>query len=325
MKVTEQSTNASETTYSFANEKDTKELQSLLSRVSVSGPSSGRPRSATDTRTIERYDSADEWNTTYQRMPQVHPAQNAYNMNNFQRADATPRPTLMFPRNCSPDLFGSVPMQRSISGPSWSGGTPHGLPYPFDEPDVQHRDAAMEWPSPEFQRRTLAHQQPTTTSVNPHDLYTQYAGHFHVNRSTEHLAQHYVHHDFPYPNAGRMFMDSALTFAQEEPQDIFARQHFDMESEDDDREHIDLTSRESSYMGQDDDFPNSKLPYNKLLYRCLMDSPNQELDLQGIYTWFRANTSKTVRLNEKAWQNSIRHNLSMNEVRISTISMRASY
>ena len=257
MKMTEQSTNSSETTYSFADEKDTKELQKLLSRVSVSGPSSGRPRSATDSRTVERHDFDDEWNTTYQRMPQAHLAQNGYNTNNFQQADATPRPPPMFLRDCSHNLFGSVPMQRSISGPSWSGGAPHGLPYPFDDPDVQHRYAAMEWPSPQFQRRTLAHQQPTTTSVNPHDLYTQYAGHFHGNRSNDDLGQDYVHHDFPYPNAGRMFMDSALTFAQEEPQDIFARQHFDMEPEDDVREHIDLTSRESSYMAQDDDFPNS--------------------------------------------------------------------
>jgi hypothetical protein len=54
-------------------------------------------------------------------------------------------------------------------------------------------------------------------------------------------------------------------------------------------------------------------PYAILIYYALMSRPNHAMTLQEIYQWFRENTGKTSN-NSKGWQNSIRHNLSMNAV-----------
>lgn len=54
-------------------------------------------------------------------------------------------------------------------------------------------------------------------------------------------------------------------------------------------------------------------PYAKLIYKALMGQPDYTMTLQELYQWFRENTSKAK--NERGgWQNSIRHNLSMNAV-----------
>ncbi|KAJ6780245.1 hypothetical protein PWT90_10420 [Aphanocladium album] len=52
------------------------------------------------------------------------------------------------------------------------------------------------------------------------------------------------------------------------------------------------------------------LPYSQLLYRAFMSSSTKKLSLRNIYDWFQANTNKPKK--NKGWQNSIRHNLSMN-------------
>lgn len=58
------------------------------------------------------------------------------------------------------------------------------------------------------------------------------------------------------------------------------------------------------------------LPYAQLIYQCFMEleDPRQGLTLQAIYDYFRTHTDKCNN-GGKGWQNSIRHNLSMNEVR----------
>lgn len=54
-------------------------------------------------------------------------------------------------------------------------------------------------------------------------------------------------------------------------------------------------------------------PYAQLIYRAFMSQPNKSMTLQEIYQWFRDNTDKAKSAG-KGWQNSIRHNLSMNGV-----------
>ncbi|KAF7520735.1 hypothetical protein PCG10_008956 [Penicillium crustosum] len=53
-------------------------------------------------------------------------------------------------------------------------------------------------------------------------------------------------------------------------------------------------------------------PYSVLIYQALKEAPGNKLQLQNIYSWFEANTDKGGDPSAKGWQNSIRHNLSMN-------------
>jgi hypothetical protein len=54
-------------------------------------------------------------------------------------------------------------------------------------------------------------------------------------------------------------------------------------------------------------------PYAQLIYQALMSRDDHCMSLQEIYSWFRDNTDK-AKGGGKGWQNSIRHNLSMNRV-----------
>ncbi|KAK3900081.1 hypothetical protein C8A05DRAFT_36294 [Staphylotrichum tortipilum] len=51
--------------------------------------------------------------------------------------------------------------------------------------------------------------------------------------------------------------------------------------------------------------------YAKLIYRAFLSTPRHAMTLQEIYQWFRENTDKG-KSESKGWQNSVRHNLSMN-------------
>ncbi|KAI9828531.1 MAG: hypothetical protein M1819_006588 [Sarea resinae] len=53
-------------------------------------------------------------------------------------------------------------------------------------------------------------------------------------------------------------------------------------------------------------------PYAKLIYKALMSVPEHKMVLRDIYGWFQRNTDKAKNSSSKGWQNSIRHNLSMN-------------
>ncbi|ETS85058.1 hypothetical protein PFICI_03083 [Pestalotiopsis fici W106-1] len=52
-------------------------------------------------------------------------------------------------------------------------------------------------------------------------------------------------------------------------------------------------------------------PYAQLIFRAFMSREDHAMTLQEIYQWFRENTDRAVP-EHKGWQNSIRHNLSMN-------------
>ena len=55
-------------------------------------------------------------------------------------------------------------------------------------------------------------------------------------------------------------------------------------------------------------------PYARLIYEALMQAPGHRMMLREIYDWFQRNTTKPCESGSNGWQNSIRHNLSMNQV-----------
>ncbi|KAL2819368.1 hypothetical protein BDW59DRAFT_122127 [Aspergillus cavernicola] len=73
-----------------------------------------------------------------------------------------------------------------------------------------------------------------------------------------------------------------------------------------DREDVSMTHMDD---GED---TNADPPYSQLIYEALLTAPGKKLPLQGIYLWFEKNTAKGRDRSSKGWQNSIRHNLSMN-------------
>ncbi|KOS39259.1 hypothetical protein ACN38_g9917 [Penicillium nordicum] len=67
-----------------------------------------------------------------------------------------------------------------------------------------------------------------------------------------------------------------------------------------------------STTGDNNQERHSQPPYSMLIYQALKEAPGHKLQLQNIYSWFEANTDKGGDPSAKGWQNSIRHNLSMN-------------
>lgn len=57
--------------------------------------------------------------------------------------------------------------------------------------------------------------------------------------------------------------------------------------------------------------------YANLIYQALMEAPGHKMILKDIYAWIAQNTDKAKDPSSKGWQNSVRHNLSMNGVHIS--------
>ncbi|MCJ1479213.1 hypothetical protein MMC13_007898 [Lambiella insularis] len=63
---------------------------------------------------------------------------------------------------------------------------------------------------------------------------------------------------------------------------------------------------------EDTDGALSSEPYAQLIFRALKSVPDHSMVLKDIYEWFEKNTDKAKDNTSKGWQNSIRHNLSMN-------------
>lgn len=60
-----------------------------------------------------------------------------------------------------------------------------------------------------------------------------------------------------------------------------------------------------------------QLPYAQLLFKALSEAKDHSMPLREIYSWFEKKTDKTNDKETRGWQNSIRHNLSMNAVSLS--------
>ena len=63
----------------------------------------------------------------------------------------------------------------------------------------------------------------------------------------------------------------------------------------------------------DEDGSVNSEPYAQLIFKALRSAPGHKMVLKDIYQWFEKHTNK-ARGGSKGWQNSIRHNLSMNGV-----------
>lgn len=60
--------------------------------------------------------------------------------------------------------------------------------------------------------------------------------------------------------------------------------------------------------------------YAQLLYRCLRDAPEHTMALKDVYKWVRQYSQKARDSAGTGWQNSVRHNLSMNAVSSGEVS-----
>ncbi|KAL8973715.1 MAG: hypothetical protein Q9197_002029 [Variospora fuerteventurae] len=76
-------------------------------------------------------------------------------------------------------------------------------------------------------------------------------------------------------------------------------------------QHDDDQRRLNDYDEPDDDGGITEEPYAQLIFRALKSAPGHRMVLKDIYRWFEKNTDKASK-SSKGWQNSIRHNLSMN-------------
>jgi hypothetical protein len=64
--------------------------------------------------------------------------------------------------------------------------------------------------------------------------------------------------------------------------------------------------------------------YAQLLYRCLRDAPDHTMALKDVYKWVHQYSQKARDSAGTGWQNSVRHNLSMNAVSIHEPSISTS-
>lgn len=85
---------------------------------------------------------------------------------------------------------------------------------------------------------------------------------------------------------------------------------------------VDFASPRISLGDSSDQEHNGGSPYSRLIWEALMSTDEKMLPLQGIYQWFEKNTTKGKNDESKGWQNSIRHNLSMNAVRVVPTPLR---
>jgi hypothetical protein len=76
----------------------------------------------------------------------------------------------------------------------------------------------------------------------------------------------------------------------------------------------DLMDYDNAIPEEDEAGANVDRCYAQLLYRCLKEAPNHTMALKEVYEWVRQHSQKARDSVGTGWQNSVRHNLSMNAV-----------
>ena len=91
---------------------------------------------------------------------------------------------------------------------------------------------------------------------------------------------------------------------------------------------LDMNSQDGTVVDEydeDDDGGSAADPcYAQLLYKCLKEAPNHTLSLRELYDWVTNHSQKAKDPNNRGWQNSVRHNLSMNAVSQFAVSIYGS-
>ena len=58
----------------------------------------------------------------------------------------------------------------------------------------------------------------------------------------------------------------------------------------------------------------AQMPYAQLIYLALLSAPGNRMILKDIYKWVKEHSDRADNTKSTGWQNSVRHNLSMNQV-----------
>jgi hypothetical protein len=78
---------------------------------------------------------------------------------------------------------------------------------------------------------------------------------------------------------------------------------------------VDLRDYENAIAEDDETGGNVDPCYAQLLYKCLKEAPAHTMALKKVYEWMLQHSQKARDSPGTGWQNSVRHNLSMNAVR----------
>jgi len=146
-------------------------------------------------------------------------------------------------------------------------------------PPMQPQQGSFHYPNPQYHQLQLPQHQNLLENHSPFDVVPQFD-----------FGGQDFHNEYP------IWQQPA---AQEEPPLYFQR-----------------SFSPSPSLFQSSDLENEEMPYNQMLHRCLKQQPDCKLELQEIYRWFMKNYPSRYSAKERGWQNSIRHNLSMNEVSV---------
>lgn len=145
-----------------------------------------------------------------------------------------------------------------------------------------------------------------TQSHEPHRFITGSAMSYYRDVSPP-LDEHELPGGTPYGRDGLSFPSSKLEVFS--PPLSCGKQQLD-----EDQEHPNKEGSSTLDARQSEEEGNLDQPYAKLIHKALMDAPGHRMTLQGIYDWFKENTNKAKDAGSNGWKNSIRHNLSMNQV-----------